>query len=84
MELYFCDMDKHKIKIFQKELGKRLTKVRIENNLTQAQVAAMGIISQSHLSKIETGEILVNIFVLQELAKIYKIDIKKLLEYEEK
>lgn len=72
-------MDKHKLKILQKELGIRLARARINCNLTQTQVAATGIIGQSHLSKIESGEILINIFTLQELAKLYNIDLLKLI-----
>ena len=77
-------MDKHKLKLFQKELGNRLTKARLECNLTQAQVAESGIIRQSHLSKIETGEITANILIIRELAKLYNIDITKLIFDEEK
>ena len=77
-------MDKHKLKIYQKEIGIRLAKARQECNMTQSQVASTGILKQSHLSKIESGEILVNIFTLQELAKLYNVSLLKLINNEEK
>ena len=73
-------MDKHKIKILQKKLGQRLMQARLNKNLTQLEVSITGIISQSHLSKVESGEILPNIFVLNELAKFYEITISELIE----
>lgn len=73
-------MDKHKIKILQKKLGQRLMQARLKKNFTQLEVSITGIISQSHLSKVESGEILPNIFVLNELAKFYEITISELIE----
>lgn len=55
----------------KKKLGSRLYKARMEMGYSQSDVQDSGIISQSHLSKIENGELLVNIFTLIKLSRLY-------------
>lgn len=73
-------MDRHITKKLQKGLGQKLLQARLNKNLTQLNVSKTGIIRQSHLSKVESGEILPNIFILNELAKLYGITITELLD----
>ncbi len=55
----------------RKKLGSRLYKARIDAGFSQKDVEGTDIISQSHLSKIENGEIMINIFTLIKLSKLY-------------
>lgn len=53
----------------------RLVQARDEARLTQKQVAATQIISQSELSKIENGQRGVEFLLVVRLAKLYKKDL---------
>lgn len=55
----------------RKKLGSRLYTARMEAGYSQSDVQDSGIISQSHLSKIENGELMVNVFTLIRLSKLY-------------
>jgi len=59
----------------RRKLTERLIEARESVPLTQRQVAATGIISQSELSKLEGGKRKVDFLVLVRLAKLYKKDI---------
>lgn len=69
------DLHKEKIK-----LAAKLYQVRNELGIKQADLQAEGIISQSHLSKIENGEINVPAVLLNVLAKRYGKDISYFFE----
>ena len=55
----------------QKFLCGQLVKAREEAGLTQLQVAAKGVVSQSEISKIENGQRRVEFLILLDLAKLY-------------
>jgi transcriptional regulator with XRE-family HTH domain len=59
----------------RKLLSQKLIDARERAELTQKQVAATGIVSQTELSKIENGQRKVEFLLLIELAKLYKKDI---------
>lgn len=61
-------------------LAEKLYKVRIELGIKQLDLQNEGIISQSHLSKIENAEINVSAIMLNILAKRYKKDISYFFE----
>ncbi|MFC1623649.1 helix-turn-helix domain-containing protein [Patescibacteria group bacterium] len=61
--------------IYKKEykiLVQKLKQARVELNLDQNQVAKKLKRTQSYISKIESGQIRVDIIQLKQLAKIYK------------
>lgn len=57
-------------------LSARLIEARENAKLTQVQVAASGIISQTELSKIENGQRRVEFLLLLELAELYSQSIE--------
>ena len=68
---YFCNV---KTRDFTKEkmrLAGKLYQTRNELGIKQSDLKKEGIISQSHLSKIENGEINVTAIMLNTLAKRY-------------
>jgi transcriptional regulator with XRE-family HTH domain len=69
--------DKTKRQIY---LGSRLYKARERAGLTQATLQKEGIIKQSHLSKLENGELSVSALLLFDLSKRYKVDMKYFFE----
>lgn len=59
----------------QKKFIEKLKETRKEAKLTQKQVAEKLGYTQSYLSKIESGQLKVDIFQIEELANIYKKEI---------
>lgn len=57
----------------------KLKKARIESGLDQIQVAKLLNRTQSHISKIESGQRKVDVVTLKEFAKIYKKNINYFL-----
>lgn len=53
------------------KISSKLYKTRIELRIKQSDLQAEGIISQSHLSKIENAEISISAIMLYRLAKRY-------------
>ena len=60
-----------------KFLVEKLKKARIEADLDQNEIAKLLKMSQSYVSKMESGQRKIDIFQLKNLAKIYK----KTLDY---
>ena len=58
-------------------LTQQLRKARLEANLTQKEVADTLGKTQSYISKVETGQLRIDIIQLEQFASIYK----KKLEY---
>lgn len=69
------DLSKEKLK-----LARKLYQTRNELGIKQSDLQKEGIISQSHLSKIENGEINVSALLLFVLAKRYGKDISYFFE----
>ncbi len=61
------------------ELCLRLQKARKKNKMTQKEVASTRIVSQSELSKIESGKKGVDLITLAELAALYNVYLKDLI-----
>ena len=58
----------------------RLKKARQEAGLEQEQVAKLLKKTQSHVSKMESGQRRIDVIALKELAKIYKKSLNYFLE----
>ena len=56
-------------------LTRQLKNARLEAGLNQTQVAKLLGKTQSYISKIESGQLRIDIIQLKELAKLYKKDI---------
>ena len=52
-----------------------LRRARIEAKLTQSDVAELLGVTQSYISKVESGQIRIDLMLLKEIAKIYKKNI---------
>ena len=55
-----------------KNLFKKLKQARMESGLDQIKVAKKTNRTQSYISKIETGQIKIDVIQLKQLAEIYK------------
>jgi len=64
-----------------KKIAKRLRTVRIERNLTQAQVADKADLNTNYYAKIERGEIRPSIATYEKLAKVLKITSTELFPF---
>lgn len=64
------------IKKIQNEIGRRLKDLRVQNELSQEDVAFKVKISRDHLSNIENGKFPINIKTLYKLAEFYKVEMK--------
>lgn len=69
-------MDKLQYKKKRLLLSQKLVYAREKAGLSQKAVEQSGIITQSELSKIENGIRKVDFVLLDELAKLYKIELK--------
>ena len=61
-------------------LTKQLKSARVESALNQTEVAKLLGKTQSYISKIESGQLRIDIIQLNELAKLYKKDINYFLK----
>lgn len=64
-----------------KSLIKHLRETRLDNNMTQEKVAGRLKMTQSYISKIETGKRRVGMRELKKLAKIYNKQIIFFIKY---
>ena len=64
------------LKKIQIELGKKLKNLRLNQNLTQDELAFAVKISRDHISNIENGKYPINIKNLYKLAQYFEVDIK--------
>lgn len=63
------------IRKVQNEIGRRLKKLRLNNNYTQEVVASEVNISRDHLSNLENGKFPINIKTLYKLAEFYNVEL---------
>ncbi len=68
-------MNKQYQKQINRQIAAKLYKARTELKIKQSDLQAEGIVSQSHLSKIENEEITVSAVLLYTLAKRYGKDL---------
>jgi transcriptional regulator with XRE-family HTH domain len=57
-----------------------LKKARLQSDLTQSDVAHLLGVTQSYVSKVESGQTRIDIISLREFAKIYKKHVSWFLE----
>ena len=55
------------------EIGKRITELRVQNNLSQENLAEKLGISRSSLSRYEKGSRTIDIYVLNNILEIFNI-----------
>lgn len=67
-----------------KKLGQKLKKMRIENNLTQENLAELCDLSTSYVSYIETGKRKLSFKTLEVLSKYLKFEIELIDEDKKK
>ena len=78
--IYFCYMKAFDLKREKIKLASKLYQVRNELGIKQADLQKEGLISQSHLSKIENAEMNISAIMLYHIAKRYGKDINYFLE----
>ena len=78
--IYFCYMKAFDLKREKIKLASKLYQVRNELGIKQADLQKEGLISQSHLSKIENAEMNISAIMLYNIAKRYGKDINYFLE----
>lgn len=71
----FVNMKSVELKKMKQQLASKLYKTRNELGIKQVDLQNEGLISQSHLSKIENGEINVSAILLYKLAQRYGKDL---------
>lgn len=63
-----------------KSILKTLKNERVALGLTQAELSAKIGYSQSYISKVEQGQLRLDVIQLKEIAKALKVDIRKILD----
>ena len=64
------------IRKLRNDIGKKVKFLRLENELSQEQLAEFVNMSREHISCIERGKNLATVETLYNLAKYFKVDIK--------
>ena len=64
------------IRAIQNKIGKNIRNLRLEQSLSQEDLAAEVKISHDHLSNIENGKYPINIKTLYKLATFFNVDMK--------
>lgn len=64
------------IRAIQNKIGRQIRNLRLEQSLSQEDLAAEVKISRDHLSNIENGKYPINIKTLYKLAVFFKVDMK--------
>lgn len=62
-----------------KELVEKLKKTRINAGITQGEVAKKLNASQSYISKVESGQIKVDVIILKKICSVLNLDIKDII-----
>ena len=65
----------------QKILVEKLRKAREDAGLDQSQAAQLLGTTQSHISKLESGQRRIDVIQLKEIARVYKKEITDLIPY---
>ncbi len=64
------------IRKIKNQIGKKIKNLRIENDLSQEQLAEFVGMSREHISCLERGKNLVTIESLYKISEYFKIDIR--------
>lgn len=67
---------------FAKKLGRHVAKVRAARAYSQDKLCLEGSFSRGTIHKIENGKVSVGIYTLARIAKILKIPLKELIDFE--
>ena len=65
---------------FNVEIGKRVKKFRQRKKLTQRKLAELAMVSSSCITRLETGESMVSVFTLMEIANALDVSISEILD----
>ena len=65
---------------FTKRLGKRITKVREQKELTQSELARMMSLPRQNINRLESGTVNPTAYTIYQLARVMKVDICDLIE----
>ena len=76
-------MENHNKKLILIEFGKALRQIRLTNGLTQEKLANELGVEISQISRIERGVINTSVVTVYQLAKILKIDVSELFNFDE-
>jgi transcriptional regulator with XRE-family HTH domain len=66
--------------VFIKKLGKRITKVREEKELSQSDLARLMGLPRQNINRLETGTVNPKAHTLFEMARLMKVPIGELME----
>jgi putative transcriptional regulator len=69
------------LKLFKKELGKRIAFLREKNGLTQPQLAALIDKDFQSISRIENGRVNASGYILQQIAKSLGVTMNELFDF---
>ena len=68
------------IRKLRNNIGKKIKNLRIENDLSQEQLAENINMSREHISCIERGKNTISIESLYKISKFFKVDIRNFFE----
>ena len=68
------------IRKLKNDIGRKIKHLRIENKLSQEQLAENVNMSREHISCIERGKNMISIDSLYKIAKFFKVDLKSFFE----
>ena len=61
--------------VFIKKLGKRITKIREEKELSQSELARLMKLPRQNINRLETGTVNPKAFTIYELARVMKVEV---------
>jgi len=67
--------------IFAKKLGKRIAKARLEQEVSQVQLAKLMNLPQQNISRLESGVINPSAYSVYEIARLLNVPITELLNF---
>lgn len=65
--------------MFIKKLGKRITKIREEKELSQSELARLMKLPRQNINRLETGTVNPKAFTIYELARVMKVEVGELM-----
>lgn len=77
--MFICYMSNHEQTKFYRKLGAAIFEARIQADLGQGDLATKVNKTQSYISKIENGDIKVDLFTLTKLALALKIPVQSFI-----
>lgn len=65
--------------VFIKKLGKRITKIREEKQLSQSDLARLMKLPRQNINRLETGTVNPKAYTVFELARVMKVGVGELM-----